>query len=199
LSNQQIRSFIAVELPEEVRSGLLQLQAALRSAGHTFVKWVTPEGIHLTLKFLGNISPQKVAEITRVMEEASQAVSFFRLNVGGLGAFPNLRRPRVLWLGVGGEVDKLVVLQQRIDEGLVPLGFAREIRPFTPHLTLARLRQGASPRDQQGFGELVVKTPWEVNYEINVNCVSLMRSQLLPGGAVYSRLAEVRLKGLSEK
>ena len=199
MSNQQIRSFIAVELPEEVRSGLRQLQAELRSAGHTFVKWVTPEGIHLTLKFLGNISPQKVAEITRVMEKASQAVSFFQLNVGELGAFPNLRRPRVLWLGVGGEVDKLIVLQQRIDEGLIPLGFVRETRPFTPHLTLARLRQGAPPRDQQGFGELVVKTPWEVNYEINVNSVSLMRSQLLPEGAVYSRLAEVKLKGLGEK
>jgi len=199
LNNQQIRSFIAVELPEEVRSGLHQLQAELKLAEHTFVKWVPPEGIHLTLKFLGNISPQRVAEITKVMEEASQGVSSFQLEVGGLGVFPNLRQPRVLWLGIGGEADKLVALQQRIDAALVPLGFAREARPFTPHLTLARLRERSSPQDRRNFGELVVKTPLEVNYKVDVNSVNLMKSQLLPGGAVYSRLAEVKFKRLNEK
>jgi len=192
LNDQQIRSFIAVELPEEVRSGLHQLQAELRRPGHGFVKWAAPGGIHLTLKFLGNIAPQKVSEITGVMEQASQGVSSFQLKIGGLGAFPNFRRPRVLWVGIGGEVDRLVDLQQRLDRGLVPLGFAPETRPFTPHLTLARLRQGTSPQDQRDFGESVMKTPLEVAYEMNVSSLSLMRSQLLPGGAVYSRLAEVK-------
>ena len=199
MSNEQIRSFIAVGLPEEVKSGLHQLQAGLKLAGHTFVKWVAPENTHLTLKFLGNISPQKVAEITRVMEEASQGVVSFQLKIGGLGAFPNLRQPRVLWLGVGGEVDKLVALQQRIDGGLVPLGFAQETRPFTAHLTLARLREGTSPQARRDFGELVMKTPLEINYEISVTSLNLMRSQLLPSGAVYSRLAEVKLKSLNKK
>ena len=199
LNDQQIRSFIAIELPEEVKSGLHQLEAQLKSAGHDFVKWVAPEGMHLTLKFLGNISAQKVAEITRVMEEASQGVSPFQLKISGLGAFPNLRQPRVLWLGVEGEVDKVVSLQQRIDAGLVPLGFVGERRPFTPHLTLARLRERTLPGERRDFGELVMKTPVEVNYEVGVNSVSLMRSQLLPGGAVYSRLAQVRLKKLGEK
>lgn len=194
LNKQQIRSFIAIELPEEVKSGLHQLQAELKLAGHTFIRWVAPEAIHLTLKFLGNISPQKVAEITRVIEEASQGVISFQLKVGGLGAFPNLRQPRVLWLGIGGEVDKLVALQQRIDSGLAPLGFDQETRPFSPHLTLARLREGTSPQDRRDFGELVMKTPLEFNYEVTVNSLSLIRSQLLPGGAVYSCLAEVKLK-----
>ena len=195
LDNQQVRSFIAIELPEEVISGLHQLQAELKSAGHTFVKWVAPGGIHLTLKFLGNISPRKVAEITKVMERASQEVSAFQLEIGGLGAFPSLGQPRVLWLGIGGEVDKLVDLQQRIDAGLVPLGFAHEKRPFAPHLTLARLREGTSPRERRNFGESVMKTPLEFNYAIAVDSLSLMRSQLLPGGAVYSCLSEVKLKG----
>jgi 2'-5' RNA ligase len=199
LNDQQIRSFVAIELPEEVRSGLRQLKAELKSAGHDFVKWVAPEGIHLTLKFLGNISAQKVAEITRVMEEASQGLAPFQLNISGLGAFPNLRQPRVLWLGVGGEADKLVALQQRIDTGLVPLGFAQEMRAFSPHLTLARLRERTSPQDRRDFGELVMKTPVEVNYKVGVDSVSLMRSQLLPSGAVYSRLAGVRLKKSGEK
>jgi len=199
LNNQQIRSFIAIELPEKVKSGLHQLQAELKLAGYTFIKWVAPEGIHLTLKFLGNIPLKKVAGVTKAMEEVSQFFPSFQLEIGGLGAFPSLRQPRVLWLGVGGEVDKLVALQQGIDAALVPLGFAQEARPFTPHLTLARLREGASPRDRQDFGELVMKTPFEVNYEVGVNSLSLMRSQLLPSGAAYNCLAEVKLKSLTER
>jgi len=193
LSNQQIRSFIAIELPEEVKTGLRRIQTELKLPEHTFVKWVAPESIHLTLKFLGNISPQKVTEITEVMEQASQGVSPFHLEVTEVGAFPNLRQPRVLWLGIKGAIDKLVAWQQRIDSGLVPLGFSKETRPFPPHLTLARLREGTSPKDRVSFGELIMKTPVEASYKINVNSLSLMKSQLLPGGAVYSRLAEVKL------
>jgi len=194
LSNEQIRSFIAIELPEEVKSGLYRLQKELKLPEHTFVKWVAPAGIHLTLKFLGNISPQKVSQVTRVMEQASQGVSPFQLEIAEVGAFPNLKQPRVLWLGIRGEMEKLVAWQQRIDNGLVPLGFTKETRAFTPHLTLARLREGVSPQDRRDFGELVMKTPVEVNYKVMVSSLNLMRSQLLPGGAVYSRLAEVKLK-----
>jgi RNA 2',3'-cyclic 3'-phosphodiesterase len=195
LSNEQIRSFIAIELPEEVKTGLRRIQTELKLPEHTFVKWVAPDGIHLTLKFLGNISPQKVAEITRVMEQASQGLGTFHLEITEVGAFPNMRQPRVLWVGIRGEVDKLVAWQQRIDNGLIPLGFVKETRAFTPHLTLARLREGCSPGDRRDFGEMVAKTPVEVNYKFNVTSLNLMKSQLLPGGAVYNRLAEVKLKG----
>ena len=194
MNNQQIRSFIAIELPEEVKTGLNRLQTELKLPRHNFVKWVATEGIHVTLKFLGNIYPEKVAEITKVMEQASQGSVPFQLEISEVGAFPNLRQPRVLWLGIRGDIDKLVAWQQRIDSGLVPLGFAKETRPFTPHLTLARLREGVSPGDRRDFGELVIKTPVEVNFKVNVNSLSLIKSQLLPGGAVYSRLAEVKLK-----
>jgi 2'-5' RNA ligase len=194
LDKQQIRSFIAIELPEEVKSGLRRLQAELKLPQHSFVKCVAPDGIHLTLKFLGNISPQKVAEITGVMEQASQGISPFQLQITELGAFPNMRQPRVLWVGIKGELDKLKAWQKRIDDGLVPLGFVKETRPFTPHLTLARVRENCSPDDRRNLGELVMKTPVEVDYAMTVNSLNLMRSQLLPGGAVYSRLAEVKLK-----
>jgi 2'-5' RNA ligase len=106
-----------------------------------------------------------------------------------------MRQPRVLWVGIRGEVDKLVAWQQRIDNGLIPLGFAKETRAFTPHLTLARLREGCSPEDRRDFGEMVAKTPIEVSYKFNITSLNLMKSQLLPGGAVYNRLAEVKLKG----
>lgn len=193
--NQQIRSFIAIELPEEVKLGLSKLQAKLQLSRHTFVKWVAPGSMHLTLKFLGNISLQVVSAIAKVMEEASQGVSPFGLTIGELGAFPNLRRPRVLWLGIGGEVDRLVVLQQRIDNGLRPLGFTPETRPFSPHLTLARLREGASSDELREFGDLIAKKPAGGSYEVLVSGVSLVKSQLLPRGAVYSYLTKVELKG----
>jgi 2'-5' RNA ligase len=194
LNNQQIRSFIAIELPAEVRSALQRLQAELTLPQYSFVKCVAPQGIHVTLKFLGNISPQKVAEITGVMEQASQGVSPFQLQITEVGAFPNMRSPRVLWVGMKGELDKLIAWQKRIDDGLFPLGFAKENRPFTPHLTLARVRENCSPGDRRGLGEMVMKTPVEVDYKVTVNSLSLMRSQLLPTGAIYSRLAEVKLQ-----
>jgi len=194
LSDQTIRSFIAIELPEAVLTGLQQLQTELTLPRYSFVKCVSPEGIHLTLKFLGNISAQKVTDITGVMEQASQGVSPFQLQITEVGAFPDMRRPRVLWVGIKGEVDKLIGWQQRIDNGLVPLGFAKEARPFTPHLTLARLRENCSPGDRLHLGEMVASSNVEVNYNFTVNSLNLMKSQLLPTGAVYSRLAEVKLK-----
>jgi len=194
LSDQTIRSFIAVELPEAVKTGLQQLQTELTLPRYSFVKCVSPEGIHLTLKFLGNISANKVTDITGVMEQASQGVNPFQLQLIEVGAFPNLKRPRVLWVGIKGEVDKLVDWQQRLDNGLVPLGFAKEARPFTPHLTLARLRENCSPGDRLHFGEMVARSHVEVDYNFTVTSLNLMRSQLFPTGAVYSRLAEVKLK-----
>jgi len=105
-----------------------------------------------------------------------------------------MRRPRVVWVGIKGEVDKLVSWQQRLDDGLGQLGFAKETRPFTPHLTLARLRDNCSPGDILHFGEMFAKAHVEVDYSFTVSSLNLMRSQLFPTGAVYSRLAEVKLK-----
>jgi 2'-5' RNA ligase len=194
MSQQPIRSFIAVELPEAVKAGLQQLQTELTLPRYSFVKCVAPEGIHLTLKFLGNVSAQKISEITGVMEQASQGVNPFKLQLTEVGAFPNMSRPRVLWVGIKGEVDKLVDWQRRLDDGLVPLGFAKEARPFTPHLTLARVRENCSPGDRLNFGEMVARAHAEVDFNFTVNSLNLMRSQLFPSGAVYTSLAEVKLK-----
>jgi 2'-5' RNA ligase len=194
MNNQPIRSFIAIELPQEVKSALQRLQAELTLPQYSFVKCVAPQGIHITLKFLGNISPQKVAEITNVMEQASYGVSPFQLQIIDVGAFPNMRSPRVIWVGIKGELNKLIPWQKRLDDGLVPLGFAKENRPFTPHLTLARVRENCSPGDRRGLGETVAKTPVAIDYKVTVNSLNLMRSQLSPTGAIYSRLAEVKLR-----
>jgi len=191
---EEIRSFIAIELPEEVREGLARLRNELKRNEHKFVKWVNPDGLHLTLKFLGNIPSKRVTEIINVIEEVTQGVSAFHLEISGLGAFPSLRQARVFWVGIGGEVDRLSRLQQNIDSALAVLGFAKEERPFVPHLTLARLRPGASPLERRSFGELVDPTIFEDKYHIEVEVVSLMRSQLTPAGAVYTRLSTVELE-----
>ena len=192
-SPEQIRSFIAIELSEEIKRGLARLRNELERTEHSFVKWVEPEGLHLTLKFLGNIPFKQVAEITNAMEEATQGISPFHLEIPGLGAFPNLKQPRVLWVGIRGELDTLSKLQQNIDSVLAPFGFAKEERPFVTHLTLAHIKQGASPIERKSFGELVMSINFEIRYPLDVGGISLMRSQLTPGGAIYTRLFMVKL------
>jgi 2'-5' RNA ligase len=192
-SPEQIRSFIAIELPDEAKEGLARLKKELERDEHKFVKWVDPRGIHLTLKFLGNIPSKQVAEITEAIEGAAQGISPFHLEIGGLGAFPSLRQARVFWVGISGEVEKLSKLQQNIDYALAALRFAKEERSFVPHLTLARIRQGASPLERRSFGELVGSTIFEDKYHVTVKSISLMRSQLTPAGAIYTRQSLVGL------
>jgi len=191
---EQVRSFIAIELPDEVKSGLAQLQAQLKTGKQPPVKWVNPYSIHLTLKFLGNIAVDKISEITGAMEAAAQGISPFHLKVKDLGVFPNLRRVQVVWVGVSGEVDQLSRLQQGIESNLSPLGFTPESRPFTPHLTLARLREQASPDERQSFGQLIASTRFEAVYDFSVDSINLIRSQLTREGAIYSRISSVKLK-----
>jgi len=190
---EQVRSFIAIELPNELKLGLSQLEAQLKSGKQPGVKWVNPYSIHLTLKFLGSIAVDKISQITKSMSEAVQGISPFHLEVKELGAFPNLRRVQVVWVGISGEVDRLGQLQQRIESNLACLGFAPESRPFTPHLTLARLRNQASLDERQRLGELIAGTRFEVAYTIKVDTISLIRSQLTREGAIYSRISAVGL------
>lgn len=191
---EPVRCFIAVELPEEIKKGLEDLQAQLKSGGQFPAKWVDPYSIHLTLKFLGDVAQDRLDEITAAMEEASRGISPFNLEVKGLGVFPNPRRVQVAWVGVGGEVEKLANLQQRLESRLAPLGFAPENRRFTPHLTLARLRDRASAEERQRFGQLITESEFEAGYSWPVTAVNLMRSQLTREGAIYSRISSAQLK-----
>jgi len=190
---EQIRSFIAIELPSELKLELGRLEDQLKSGKQSWVKWVDPDSIHLTLKFLGNIAVDRIDEITRAVEEAAQEVPPLHLEVKGLGVFPNFKRVQVVWVGVGGEVAELGVLYQRIESNLARLGFIPELRPFTSHLTLARVRQQASLDERQRFGQLIAGTSFEAG-AINVDAISLMRSQLTREGAIYNRISLVRLK-----
>ncbi len=191
---EQVRSFIAIKLPDELKLGLVQLQARLKLGEPPPVKWVDPHGIHLTLKFLGNVPVDRIGDITRAIEEAARGISPFHLEVKDLGVFPNLRRVQVAWVGMSGQVDRLCQLQQRIESELAPLGFAPESRRFTPHLTLARLRDRASPDERQRFGQLIANTRFEATFTFEVDAISLMRSRLTREGAIYSQISSVGLK-----
>ncbi len=191
---ENIRSFIAIELPEELKQELTRLESELKQAGGVdCARWVDPYSIHLTLKFLGNVVRGRISEIGRAMEDACRGIPPFQLGITELGAFPNLRRIQVVWVGLGGEVGRLQQLVRQLEMELSRLGFASESRPFTPHLTLARIRDNAPLSSKQSLGELLVRTHPGFNSPINVKAISLMRSQLTPGGAIYSRIYEVAL------
>ena len=185
---QQIRSFIAIELPEPVKIGLKQIQDVLKSSGPVSAKWVDPNSIHLTLKFLGNVPVDNIAGIITMTEQAVEAVKPFHLEIGKLGCFPNLRRVQVVWVGIAGDLDPLQLLAKKLEDNMAELGFPPEGRPFTPHLTLARIRDDATPDQRRALGEIIAGIKSESNLIFNINSISLMRSQLRPSGAVYTEL-----------
>ena len=189
-----VRSFIAIELPAEVRAELASIEEKLKVRRHPFVKWVDPESIHLTLKFLGSVSGETIPEIVEAMSLVAQPVSPFTLQIGGTGAFPNWQRPQVVWVGVGGEMGRLTILQRELEAALSPLGFPPESRPFSPHLTLGRLRERVTPEDRRRFGLWAQSVNFEASLSFEVNAVRLMKSQLTSSGPIYSELALVKLK-----
>ena len=191
---EQIRSFIAIELPGEVKQALTGLQEKLKTAGSAPVRWVDTDNIHLTLKFLGDIDSGITGGITAALEAAARGTHPFSVAVSELGVFPNPSRVQVVWVGLTGELDKLNQLQKRIEDGLIPLGFKAEGRAFTPHLTLARVRDYAGPDARQQLGQLIGKTRIDAKCIIKVNSVQLMRSQLTREGPIYTRISTIELK-----
>ncbi|MBN1176742.1 MAG: RNA 2',3'-cyclic phosphodiesterase [Dehalococcoidales bacterium] len=190
----QIRSFIAIELSGEIKQELARLEENLKLGSRAPVRWVDPNIIHLTLKFLGDIDENITGRIAAVMEEAAGGVHPFQLKITGLGVFPNPRRVQVVWVGLTGELDKLGGLQKTIESGLVPLGFMAEKRPFTPHITIGRVRERARPEERQDLGRLIEGMDFETASSLNVDAVNLMKSQLTREGPIYTRLNSIELK-----
>jgi 2'-5' RNA ligase len=186
----QLRLFVALELPQALREELERLGVRLRKSIAGPLQWVRTEGVHLTLKFLGNVSAGRLAEISQPLAQAAAGSGPLHLCARGLGAFPNLERPRVIWLAVEGDLKPLALLHQEIETSLVPLGFPPEDRPFRPHLTLARVKK---------TGILKGLTPTLNDYRsyeagrFTANNLSLIKSDLKPQGAVYTTLASFTL------
>ena len=189
------RMFIAIHLPPEVLAGLTTIQDNLKErAPSRTVKWVNPQGVHLTLKFLGDVPVIKRDSIQRALTQAVQDHAPFGLAAGGLGCFPNAKQPRVVWVGMHHDIQALARLHASVEEYITPLGYPPENRAFNPHLTLGRTRREANRSDLAQLGGLVTHTPADSRYPFRVEEVSLIRSELKPTGAVYTELFRAPLK-----
>lgn len=189
-----LRTFIAIELDESLRIALARVQAKFkRQITPGAVKWVAPEGIHLTLKFLGDTPQSQIPNIEKALRRACQEFSQFEFSVEGRGCFPNFRRPRVIWVAVRDHGQVLTRLQAAIEQYVAPLGWPTEERGFSPHLTLGRVARNASNAEAAAIGQIVEKSVVEQIGTQRVTAVSLIRSDLRPTGAVYTTLVHVPL------
>lgn len=196
-SQGRLRLFAAVDLPAEAKAALAATVGQLGELLPAGVRWVNPAGIHLTLKFLGEVDGGLVEPLLGALREAAAGMDKapFPLHLEGLGVFPNEREPRVIWAGVGGDLDTLGRLQGLVERAAAALGFAEERREFRPHLTLGRVRDGVTLAARREMGSVVVEQSGALapEYAWEVGEISLIRSVLTAQGAVYSTLEAARL------
>jgi 2'-5' RNA ligase len=188
-----IRSFIAIDLPSDVLHCLEDVSQKLKQdLGGIPIRWVPVGNIHLTLKFLGDVSESNIDMLTDILQSIVSSVNQFELSVGGLGAYPNSHRPRVIWVGIEAPPE-LVAAQRSIESEMSRLGYTREKRAFKPHLTLGRVSRHATKKDVSQIAE-VLKTQ-TIGYlgSARVTALHLYRSDLKPSGAVYTRLFSATL------
>lgn len=192
-----IRAFIAVELTAQVRQRLnkveQELQARCGESARRAVRWVAVKNIHLTLKFLGDVPAVQLPALTSLLAEESARHPAFELVVSGLGVFPNLRRPRVVWAGSEGGTA-LSELQKGLDQGTAALGFPREERPFSPHLTLGRVSDHAGEAELAALARALAETKAGELGRVQVDRIHLFRSDLRPEGPIYTSLQHFLLR-----
>lgn len=189
-----LRAFIAAELPAGLREAIGRLQAELARAG-VRARWVRPEGIHLTLRFLGDVPAAAAGPLAEALAAAAAGQAALSLAAVGLGVFPGPRRPRVVWAGLAGETGALAGLQHRLEEALVAHAFSPEDRPFRPHLTLGRFGEAGAP------GPVADALAAHAGRELGrfeIGEIVLFRSELRPMGAVYTALARAALGARDE-
>lgn len=188
-----IRTFIALELPETVKNKLEELSVQIKKNRLQGINWVSPQNIHLTLKFLGDTSPDLLEKIKTNIFSSAGSYSAIPIVISKLGAFPNLHHPRVIWIGLQAP-QVLSDLQYKIEESLIPLGFPKETRPFTPHLTLGRVNQNISVQD---LTHLISYLSPLQDIELGsgeLKTIHFFRSDLKPTGAIYTSLYHINLK-----
>jgi len=192
---QKVRSFIAIPVPD---AGIQALEEAVRCLEPEIgrhVRWVRPEGIHLTLKFMGDIPVATAEKVLESLPTVTAGFSPFRLAINGLGVFPNPRRPRVLWAGLDGDIEILSQLQLAVDDAVGKLGLPKEQRAFSPHLTLGRVRRDVADGQLRKIGEAIstAAPPEEIGWPADT--VNLMRTELDPAGSRHYLVGSAPLGG----
>lgn len=184
-----IRAFLAIDLPASLRPVLSRAQEELKKSGAD-VKWVPPGNIHLTLKFFGNITEVQVEAIAQAATPIAAGQRPFSLMVTDAGAFPSPKNPRVVWLGLGGDIEIIRDFHRRLESAFAALGFPSEDRPFSPHLTLGRVK---SPAGRAALTRCLVHLPPPEAATLQVSEIVLFRSNLSPQGATYLPLKIIPL------
>jgi len=189
-----LRTFIAVEIPTHIHQAILQKTEPLRRAlDSAIIRWVPISNIHLTLKFLGDVSPANVDILTQMLRAETDMLNGFDIHISGIGSFPSLRRPRVLFVGIQASAG-LEALDRRIESACARLGYKSEQRGFSPHLTIGRVKQDASASEQQKIRQAIEETKIDSLGTARVNSVHLYKSDLKPTGAVYTQIFSAPLK-----
>ena len=185
--SEKIRTFIAIELPEKILTPIRQVQGHLRDYGFK-IRWVPPTNIHLTLKFLGDIDASEIEKIGHAILKSVEAYEPLSLGTKEIGVFPDLKNPRVVWVGVCGMVDPLIKLQQSLQENLDLIGFPKEKRRFKAHLTLGRIKTKVPRERLQGAIQKYQSFQTEA---FVADRITLFKSDLKPSGAIYTRLKHI--------
>jgi RNA 2',3'-cyclic 3'-phosphodiesterase len=188
-----LRAFIAVEIPREIREAVGKATAPLQKGIGSIVRWVPVENMHLTLKFLGDVSPTNVEMLSEMLRAEAGLFNCFELRLNGLGSFPNLKRPRVLYIGIQAPA-MLEALQRGIESASRRLGYESEERGFSPHLTIGRVKQNVTATEQQAIRRALEDTRIDLLGTARVDSVHLYKSDLKPTGSIYTRLYSAPLK-----
>lgn len=188
-----MRAFIAIEIPNQIQQAIHKATSNLRSELGAAIRWVSPENIHLTLKFLGDISPAQVDALTSTLRAQADSVPAFDVEVGGLGSFPDVKRAHVLWVGLESPAE-LAALSRGIESACARLGYEPEKRGFSPHLTIGRVRQDVSAADTQKIRRALEAATIDSLGAVRVDSVHLFKSDLKRNGAVYTKLFSAPLK-----
>lgn len=186
-----IRSFLAFELPPEIREKIGEVSTELQKLTLP-IRWVKVTNIHLTMIFLGYVDEDKIDDIKEKVNLVVQRFSIFQTRLNGIGVFPNWRKPRVIWIGLGGEIERLSTLREELQTELKVLGFKPEKRPFAPHLTIGRFK-GLLDRDEE------LKSILDRYHDLSgdlqyLNELVLFKSDLKPDGPVYTKMATWQLR-----
>ncbi|MFT3893654.1 MAG: RNA 2',3'-cyclic phosphodiesterase [Anaerolineales bacterium] len=188
-----MRAFIAVEIPHEIQQAIYKAISNFRQATGSLIRWVPPENMHLTLKFLGDVSASNVEMLTQMLRAEADSSHCFDIRVGGLGSFPSLRRPRVIYIGIQAPAG-LEALHHGVESASRRLGYESEERAFSPHLTIGRVKQDASASDQQKIRLALENIHIDSLGTARVDSVHLFKSELKPSGSVYTKLFSAPFK-----
>jgi RNA 2',3'-cyclic 3'-phosphodiesterase len=189
-----LRSFIAVEIPAEIQKSIANSIASIKNTlPKPLIRWGAEHNVHLTLKFLGDVSPANLERLAETLKVEASTHEMFKMSIGGLGAFPDQRRARVIWIGLDAP-PALGALQRGVDAAALQLGYPKEERPFSPHLTIGRVAQTASAADLQKIRRALESTKVGVLGTVIVNAIHIFKSDLQPGGSIYTHLYTLSMK-----